>query len=454
MRKTLPVVRSLVDRVRAEWHVWRSEWRVRLGRARKHGRDLVTVRIAMPEEILEAISHESGGRVVLVIGAGTSHDEPTNLPLAGALARECYERLVADHVISRDACGVDDQNDLSAIADVIFEITESQQALVDRFPPQRFLRAEPNEGNLIAAALMREGKVPTILSLNFDLAQDTALTSVGAGTEVTTIAGPHEHDRIGVLNLIHLHRSIREPPDDLILRTAQLDSAWKGGWEEVIAQRVVSGSITVFVGLGSPSAVLIESTKRLIRAVGNRTTVYVVDPAPVASSKFFNALELDSATYLQLGWIEFLDTLANRVLAANRAELEGECAAMIDDNDWDDEDVSGVCERLYALGLLRIGRLRAQWLLRKTSYAPHSREREVLQMLADLVIAIALLARLLAVVCVLTKTGRSTSNPTTDHQSQCSFAQEPAWLDRRGSSVRSNCAGTECVVMDATLSLP
>jgi hypothetical protein len=154
----------------------------------------------LPADVLEAIAYPEGGRVVLVIGAGCSVDAPTNLPLAGALARECHRRLVEDGVIAQDAC--DSPDDLSAVADAVFAATNSQRALVERFPPDRFRRAAPNEGHRIAAALMREGAISNIVSLNFDLAEDAALTNVSAGAEVATISGPEEHHRLIAQNLI------------------------------------------------------------------------------------------------------------------------------------------------------------------------------------------------------------------------------------------------------------
>ena len=72
---------------------------------------------------------------------------------------------------------VDDQRDLSAVADAVVQTTGSQRELIDRFPAGEFRLAKPNEGYLIMAALLLEGAVANALTLNFDLAARTALAT-------------------------------------------------------------------------------------------------------------------------------------------------------------------------------------------------------------------------------------------------------------------------------------
>ena len=59
-------------------------------------------------------------------------------------------------------------------------------------------------------------------------------------------------------------------------RPEQLEQAWWGSWEQVIARRVLASPVVVFVGLGSPASVLLETTKRIVAAVGKpHVAVYV-----------------------------------------------------------------------------------------------------------------------------------------------------------------------------------
>lgn len=345
----------------------------------------------LPADLLAAIAAPGGGRVVLILGAGCSHEQPTGLPLSGDLSQECHRRLVADRVLGADV--VADPRDLSTVAQAVFNLTGGQGDLVERFPPDRFRNAEPNNGYLILAALLIEGAVSCGMTLNFDLAASTALGQLGAGDSVSTIGGPEEHHRLGARNLIYLHRNIASDPDRLILRRTALEEEWRGRWEEVVVRRIVGGPMTVFVGLGSPAGVLVETTQRILgnlRGVG--ATVYVVDPLEAERSAFFAALGLAPELYVQMGWTEFMQHLADRLIFEHRASIERECRSLINDLGLDQEDVPGICERLGALGFIKLGRLRATWVLESRSYLPF---REVaLRLLADILLVVGMVERL------------------------------------------------------------
>src|SRR4051812_35279892 len=99
--------------------------------------------MTLPSDLLHAIAHEGGGKVVLVLGAGASFEAPTGLPLSRECSVEAHRRLVADGVIEADACT--DPKDLSSLADAVFAATSSQAALVERLPIAAFRSAEPND---------------------------------------------------------------------------------------------------------------------------------------------------------------------------------------------------------------------------------------------------------------------------------------------------------------------
>jgi hypothetical protein len=228
----------------------------------------------LPPE-LRAAAARADGQIVIVMGAGCSLDPPTSLELAGDLANRICSSLIANGSLPPDM--VDDPRDLSQLASAVFELTGSQRLVVDEFPPAAFRSAQPNEGHITLAALMREGVVGNTLSLNFDLSVSSAISITGAGLEVRVLKGPEDHAQQGERNLIYLHRNIESGPDELILRTEQLESEWKARWEEVVARRLLSGPLTVFVGLGSPAGVLTETAKWIMRSL-DAETVYVVGP--------------------------------------------------------------------------------------------------------------------------------------------------------------------------------
>ena len=345
----------------------------------------------LPADLLAAIAAPGGGRVVLVLGAGCSHEQPPGLPLAGELAFECHRRLVADQILQEGDVG--NPHDLSAVAEAVVAKTSSQRELVERFPPDDFRNAEPNEGYMIAAAMLLEGALGTAMTLNFDLALTTALARLGAGAAVSTIRGPEDHHRLGGRNLIYLHRNIDSDADELILRAEALERAWRNRWEEVVARRVLGGPVTVFVGLGSPAGVLVETTRKILEALARvQATVLVVDPLDRAHSDFFAEVKLEPELYIQLGWGDFMHRLALRLIEEHRAAIESECKVLIRDLALEGEDVSDLSQRLVQLGLLGLGRLRACWLLQDRSYVPH--EGAPLRLLSDVLVAIGMIERI------------------------------------------------------------
>ena len=345
----------------------------------------------LPPNLLSAISSPSGGRVVLVLGAGCSSEEPTSLPLAGDLSAECHRKLVADRVL--DEGEVDNRRDLSAVAEAVFRKTRSQRDLIERFPPGDFKHAKPNEGYLIMAALLLEGSIANALTLNFDLAATAALAILGAGASVSTIRGPEGHTQIGARNLIYLHRDIDSHPDEVILRKEKLDEDWREHWEEVVAQRVLAGPIVVFVGLGSPIAVLLETTKRIVTSIGqSQAGVYVVDPSAPEDSEFARALDVAPDDYYRMGWNDFMRALAQRVLEEHSANIQRDCEAIVRELDIEAEDVADLCLRLTEVGLPALGQLRAAWMLHRSPYLPHQ-QGALLHPFCNLVLAIRTVER-------------------------------------------------------------
>ena len=324
---------------------------------------------SLPPSLLQAVSSPGGGRVVLVLGAGCSSEEPTSLPLSGDLSEECHRKLILDGVLAEGEVG--DRRDLSAVAEAVVGRTGSQRDLIERFPPDEFRHAEPNEGYLIMAALFLEGALADVLTLNFDLAARTALGRLGVGSRVSTVRRPEDYIHLGTHNLIYLHRDIDSDADTLILRAKDLEKAWKDRWEQIIAQRVLAGPVTVFVGLGSPASVLIDTTRRILEALDKQAKVYVVDPIAHGDSPIATALNTTSKDYICMGWGEFMDALAQRLVEEHRASIQHECDELTKQLGQNNEDVTDLSRRLAELGLFRLGKLRAAWMLESSSYLRH-----------------------------------------------------------------------------------
>ena len=343
----------------------------------------------LPPDLLAALVAPGGGRVVLILGAGCSVEPPTSLRLSREYAREAHHHLVADHILDQGQCPNPD--DLSSVADSVWEATGSQEELIRRLPVAEFRNAAANDGYILAAALLREHVIACVMTLNFDLAMSQALASVGAKGDVSTIGGPQDHGNLGLINLIYLHRNAHAPANDWILRSTALQQLWQGAWEEAITHRVVAAAVTVFAGLGSPAAVLIETTQRIRGMLGNAAAIYQVDRVAAHQSAFFAALGLPAAAYIRTPWTQFMRELAQRVVVEHREELRAACLILQESEGWEPEDVDQLCDRVLDLGLLGLGQLRARWLLSDMPYIP--RYMSNVSHIADLMLVVRLIER-------------------------------------------------------------
>ena len=83
----------------------------------------------------------------------------------------------------------------------------------------------------------------------------------------------------------------------------------------------MSCPVVVFAGLGSPAAVLAESVTRVRDALDeDRHHVFVVDPA--ATTALEAALNLPASSHVESGWSNFMEGMAERLLADLASELE------------------------------------------------------------------------------------------------------------------------------------
>ena len=334
---------------------------------------------------------------MLVLGAGCSREDPTNLPLAGDLSRKCHQQLLLNGVLQPGE--VPDHHDLSKVADAVFENTGGQEELISCFPPEVFRTAPANRGYKIMAALLLEGALSDAMTLNFDLAAHHALIDLRITTEVSEVRGPEHHGQLGNQNIIYLHRDINCNPNDLILRSDALDAAWEGRWEQIVAHRVLTSPVVVFVGLGSSASLLIETTQRIASAKGGSLEgVYVVDPADYASSDFAEALNLPYENYVRMGWGDFMDRLSRRLVEEHRNAITEDCELLVAQRSNTasaiaSEDVSEICEQLTEGGILRLGEIRARWMLRNTPYQPLG-DSAALHLFCDLILGVRMLERL------------------------------------------------------------
>lgn len=355
----------------------------------------------LPSELLQAISAPGGSKVSLILGAGCSLEAPTSLPLAWEVSTKAHQRLLADNVLTQGECSHPD--DLSCLADAVFKKTSSQAELVSRLlDSHEFKKPAPNEGYVLAAALLFEGAIGAVVTLNFDLALTVALGHLGVDNSVAVIDGPHELNRQTSRNVYYLHRNANAAnPDDWVLRSAVIRDQWKNQWEQHVAVRALTAPAVVFAGLGSPADVLLESTK-LIKAA-TKTQIFQVDPSDPSKSVFFQALGIPLKAFIKLKWCEFMEALSLRVVEQQLVELDSAIGTKTKDDKLYVENNGAVLSTLKSMGLVGLGGFRASLLLAGKPYSPDTPDRRAL--VADLLQAIPMIERTTGATARLHKHG-------------------------------------------------
>ena len=358
----------------------------------------------LPAQLLSAVSSPGGGKIAIVIGAGCSVEAPTCVPVAHACSAEVHRRLVANGVLQNGDCT--DPTDLSLVADAVFEKTQSQRDVVELLRDQYDLKlAPPNDGYRIAAAMLCERTLSSILTLNFDLALSNALSELGAGHMVGVIECPEDLPRQKHINIYYLHRNANAAdPESWVLRTSALNDDWNRNWCPVVTTRVLAAPVVVFAGIGSPARVLIESAKLIRTVLPGTTRLFQIDPADRADSNSFQELALDPGDYIQCGWVHFMEELSERLSTEQVFELGQAIERKVQEEEpLQTEDVGDLLACLRNLGLVKLGKLRAHWLLYEKPYYPVNLNGNGL--LADLLLALAMMARVSGTAVIIIENG-------------------------------------------------
>ena len=325
----------------------------------------------IPAELLQSLAAPGGGQVALVIGAGCSVGHPTSIPLAGELSETVERQLVLNGRLQANQCP--NPRDLAALASLVFQICNNQVELVQCFPIQRMRLARANLGYKLLVALMAEGAISHVLSLNFDLAIQNGAAELGI--EIATIAAVNEPVPIRAA-LVQLHGNANSEPDHLVLRTDVMDGEWIGQWRQVVAQQVLAAPTVLFAGLGSPAPVLTATMAMIQGALGGNKALYQADIVPFAQSGFAAQLEIPEKRYIQGSWDAVVTRLAERIAAQQVDSLSRSGRALLTENHHGEADLqrfTGIAAKLTGQSLLTLGKMRAfADLDRDKLYRPHS----------------------------------------------------------------------------------
>lgn len=323
--------------------------------------------------------------ITLVLGAGCSRAAPTNLPTSRELSLEVFNALVAANVITAEACV--NPSDLSCVADAVWEATGSQGAVVQVMGHARFRNAATNVGYNCAAALLLEGVIGTVVTLNYDLAMSNALSPLNAGDRVAVLKAPEESNRAKPRTIVYLHRNIECADNDLIMRTEQLTAGWRERWEEVAALGAITAPVSIFVGLGTPTPVLTATVDRIRRTLTS-AEVFLVGLRPLEENDFAAALGIDGDHFVQADWNTFMWKLAQLTLARHRELIADAAERIAEENATALPDAGPTFDRLSLQGLDGAGMARGRWLYQRMEYVPLTSETDV-ELVADLLAGVA-----------------------------------------------------------------
>lgn len=336
----------------------------------------------------------------MIVGAGCSLELPTGLKLSTTYAVEAHHQLVLNGLLNAGECP--NPADLSDVASTFFARYERQTEVVQALPRPRFRMALANEGYLIAAALLREGVVTYMITLNYDMALVDALRALGA-LEVSIVRGRRGLGDMGTPAVIFLHSNAEE--DDLelwVLRREALQEEWQGNWEEVVARRVGASAVVVFAGLGSPAAVLTETIGKVREALPEIVNAFIVDPGDPTA--FSEQLGLGEDAHIKEGWCSFMRRVGARCTEEQLRRLTEAGLAQCDTHGWLEEKdhVADLSASLREIGIVGLGKLRARWLLADAPYVPDDSQRSLI---ADLLLGVGLVARGANAIATVTEDG-------------------------------------------------
>ena len=288
---------------------------------------------------------------------------------------EVHGALIDDGIISEGE--FERPDDLSLLAEFVFERTGSQRDVVERLPKAKFRLALANDGYLDAVALMMENAISCIVTLNYDLALTDAIRQLG-GEDIGIINGPETMVEFGLKAVIYLHSNVEEQDSERwILRRSALETAWQDTWEQQVVDRIAASPFLVFVGLGSPAAVLTESASRMLSISSSAPTVYLIDPGD--TSQFSAELALPESCIMELTWSQFMDRISKRVARVCCGAIRTSAMELCEQDGWEIADgrFEDLIEAFLVTGLRSLGKARAAWLCQSSPYCPddvHTRE--------------------------------------------------------------------------------
>ncbi len=142
--------------------------------------------VQLPSQLLHAAAARHR-RVAIVVGAGCSLEAP--------LISTCQGPTRSQHMMhSSGTMSLSPRNasrlrTCQCSASTVHGKLGRQSEVVDRLPVNQFKFARANKGYLLAAALLLEGAVSCVMTLNYDLALSDAVRQLEGHADIFEISG-------------------------------------------------------------------------------------------------------------------------------------------------------------------------------------------------------------------------------------------------------------------------
>jgi hypothetical protein len=288
------------------------------------------------------------GRIVLFVGAGASRESPSDIESASQLA----QKLI-------DAGYGKPSQALEQVADDIFaKGGEQPWILFGRLIEDQGWRGKPcNDAHKVMAELAKEGLIRWIMTTNWDLLIESALSQTGVDHSVLMRAedfGTQSTDRPIVTKL---HGCLTKP-EHIKVTTDHMDSReWLERWAGVLFETVVRGSSLVFVGYSGSSRAVSATLKTLLESGHRSGPDYLVDirnaeevSGSEEGARLIAALQLEDGNDFDSGSCNFFRALREAVYPklltdpyrAAQTLVEG----LVDPTPFDSSSLAGYLETL------------------------------------------------------------------------------------------------------------
>ena len=224
-------------------------------------------KVDFPQELIEA---HRAGRLVLFVGAGTSHDTPSDLP--------DFRTLTAD--IAADAGVAASERELERpdvllgrIEDAKVDVHKRVASLIGR-PSSR-----PNKLHEAIVSLAAAGSPTRIVTTNYDLHLSTLVASWKL--ELDDYVGPALPMGDDFAGLVYLHGNLRQEARRLVVTDGDFGRAYlRDAWAARFLERMFAAYSVLFIGY-SHSDVVMRYLGRALRS--ETTTRYVLTSDPTSA---------------------------------------------------------------------------------------------------------------------------------------------------------------------------